>query len=160
MSKAFTREGDDSGEEEIIASWPPLPPGARNYITPEGARQMKERLQDLQKRRENTEATGVESKKLESAIRNLKQRLDSLVIVEPPGDVAKVAVGAIVTVRHRNGEEETYRIVGVDESDPEKGAISWISPLAKALLSKRAGEKVCFRIPAGEDELEILSVHY
>jgi transcription elongation factor GreB len=121
---------------------------------------MKERLQDLQKRRENTEATGVESKKLESAIRNLKQRLDSLVIVEPPGDVAKVAVGAIVTVRHRNGEEETYRIVGVDESDPEKGAISWISPLAKALLSKRAGEKVCFRIPAGEDELEILSVHY
>jgi transcription elongation factor GreB len=48
----------------------------------------------------------------------------------------------------------------VDESDPEQGAISWISPLAKALLSRRAGDKVKFRIPAGEDELEILSVHY
>jgi transcription elongation factor GreB len=160
MSKAFTREGDDSGDEEIIASWPPLPLGARNYITPEGARRMKERLQHLQEKKESAEATGAESKKLESAIRNLKQRLDSLVIVEPPADAAKIAVGAIVNVRHRNGEEETYRIVGVDESDPEKGSISWISPLAKALLSRGAGEKVRFRIPAGEDELEILSVRY
>jgi transcription elongation factor GreB len=159
MSKAFTREGDDSGEEEIIANWPPLPPGARNYITPNGARRMKERLRNLQQERDSAEATG-ESRRLDSAIRNLKQRLDSLVIVEPPADAAKIAVGAIVSVRHRDGEEETYQIVGVDESDLEKGAVSWISPLAKALLSKRAGEKVRFRIPAGEDELQILSVHY
>ena len=63
-------------------------------------------------------------------------------------------------MRHRNGEEDTYQIVGVEESDPQRGAISWISPLAKALLSRTAGEKVRFRIPAGEDELEILSVRY
>jgi transcription elongation factor GreB len=160
MSKAFTREEDDSGEEETIASWPPLPPGARNYITPDGARRMKDRLKNLQEKKEGAEATGAESKKLDSVIRDLKQRLDSLVIVEPPADAAKIAVGAIVSVRHQNGEEETYRVVGVDESEPEKGAISWISPLAKALLSKRAGEKVRFRIPAGEDDLEILSVRY
>jgi transcription elongation factor GreB len=160
MSKAFTREEDDSGEEEAIASWPPLPPGARNYITPDGARRMKDRLKNLQEKKEGAEGTGAESKKLDSVIRDLKQRLDSLVIVEPPADAAKIAVGAIVSVRHQNGEEETYRVVGVDESEPEKGAISWISPLAKALLSKRAGEKVRFRIPAGEDDLEILSVRY
>jgi transcription elongation factor GreB len=159
MSKAFTREEDDAGEE-IPVNWPPLPPGARNYITPDGARGLKERLQNLQQKKESAEATGLETKKLESVIRNLKQRLDSLVMVEPPTDVGKIAVGAIVTVRHRDGEEETYRIVGVDESDPQKGAISWISPLAKALLSRRAGERVRFRIPAGEDELEILSVRY
>jgi transcription elongation factor GreB len=121
---------------------------------------MKEQLQTLQQKKESAEPAGAESKKWESAIRNLKQRLDSLVIVEPPADASKIAVGAAVTVRHRNGEEETYRIVGVDESDPEQGAISWISPLAKALLSRRAGEKVRFRIPAGEDELEILVVRY
>ena len=160
MSKAFTREEDDSGEDELIASWPPLPAGARNYITPDGARRLRQRLQQLQEKKESADATGADAKKLESAIRNLKQRLDSLVIVEPPADAAKIAVGAIVSVRHRDGEEETYRIVGVDESDPEKGAISWISPLARALVSKRAGEKVRFRIPAGEDELDILSVHY
>jgi transcription elongation factor GreB len=160
MSKAFTREADDFGEEEITASWAPLPPGARNYITPEGATRFKERLQHLQEKKETADPTGAGSKKLESAIRSLKQRLDSLVIVEPPSDAAMIAVGASVSVRHRNGEEEAYRIVGVDESDPERGAISWISPLAKALLSRKAGEKVKFRIPAGEDELEILSVRY
>src|SRR3954467_15325546 len=122
MSKAFTREEDDAGEE-IPVNWPPLPPGARNYITPDGARGLKERLQNLQQKKESAEATGLETKKLESVIRNLKQRLDSLVMVEPPTDVGKIAVGAIVTVRHRDGEEETYRIVGVDESDPQKGAI-------------------------------------
>jgi transcription elongation factor GreB len=159
MSKAFTREEDDS-DEQVIASWPPLPVGARNYITPGGAQRLKERLGQLQQKKESAEAAGTESKKLESAIRDLKQRLDSLVIVGPPVDASKIAVGALVTVRHRNREEETYRIVGVDESDPEQGAISWISPLAKALLSRRAGEKVRFRIPAGEDELEVLSVRY
>jgi transcription elongation factor GreB len=159
MSKAFTRESDDSGEEEI-APFRPLPPGTRNYITSEGAQRLKERLQGLIDKKQAASVSDPESKRLESAIRNLKQRLDSLVIVEPPADPAKIAVGATVQVRHSNGEEETYRIVGVEEADPERGAISWISPLAKAILSRKPGEKVRFRIPAGEDELEILSVRY
>ena len=159
MSKAFTRESDDSAEEELTAPRPQLPPGTRNYITLAGAQRLKERVELLVNKKQAAESEA-ESKKLESAIRNLKQRLDSVVVVEPPADTAKIAVGAIVHVRHRNGEEDTYQIVGVEETDPERGAISWISPLAKALLSRRAGEKVRFRIPAGEDELEILSVRY
>jgi len=159
MSKAFTRESDDSDNEELASSRSELPPGTRNHITREGARRLKEQLETLLSKKQAADS-GAESKKLESAIRNLKQRLDSLVIVEPPADLARIAVGAVVRVRHGNGEEDTYQIVGVEESDPERGAISWISPLAKALLSRKAGEKVRFRIPAGEDELEILSVRY
>jgi len=159
MSKAFTRESDDSHGEELTAPRPQLAPGTRNYITPKGARRLKQRLEALVHKKQTAQSEA-ESKKLESAIRNLTRRLDSLVIVEPPADAQKIAVGAIVHVRHRNGEEDTYQIVGVEESDPQRGAISWISPLAKALLSRTAGEKVRFRIPAGEDELEILSVRY
>jgi transcription elongation factor GreB len=159
MSKAFTRESDDSDGEELTTWRPQLPPGTRNYITPEGARRLKERLETLASKRQAADSEA-DSKKLETAIRNLKQRLDSLVIAEPPTDPAKIAIGAVVQVRHGNGEEDTYQIVGVEESDPERGAISWISPLAKAMLSRKAGEKVRFRVPAGEDELEILSVRY
>jgi transcription elongation factor GreB len=159
MSKAFTRESDDSDVEELASTRPQLPPGARNYITPAGAERLKQQLDQLVRKKEAV-VSETDSKKLDAAIRNLKQRLDSLVIIERPSDPAKIAVGATVEVRHRNGEQETYQIVGVEESDPEHGAISWISPLAKALLAKIAGDKVRFHVPAGEDELEILSVRY
>ena len=169
MSKAFTREADDeSGAEELPPLRPQLPPGTRNYITREGADRLKLRLNDLLEKKQamatmsNEAGKGSEAdqRKIESAIRRLQQILDSVVVAEIPVDQEKVAFGATVIIRHGNGEEVAYRIVGVEESNPERGSISWISPLAKALLSRRAGEKVRFRIPAGEDELEILSVRY
>jgi transcription elongation factor GreB len=63
-------------------------------------------------------------------------------------------------VRHGNGEESAYHIVGVEEADPERGSISWISPLARALLSRRVGDKVRFRSPEGDEELTIMTVRY
>jgi transcription elongation factor GreB len=169
VSKAFTRESDDeSGAEDIPSFRPQLPPGTRNYITREGADHLKQRLSDLLEMkqvfaaRSNEAGTGAESdqRKIESAIRRLQQILDSVVVAEIPVDQDKVAFGAVVMIRHGNGEEAAYHIVGVEEADPERGSISWISPLARALLSRRAGDKVQFRSPEGGEELTILSVRY
>ncbi len=169
MSKAFTRESDDeSGAEEFPSLRPQLPPGTRNYITREGADRLKQRLNDLLEMkqvfatRSNEAGTGAEAeqRKIESAIRRLQQILDSVIVAEVPADQEKVAFGAIVMVRHGNGEEAAYHIVGAEESDPERGSISWVSPLARALLSHRAGDKVRFRSPAGDEELTIMTVRY
>jgi transcription elongation factor GreB len=168
VSKAFTRESDDeSGAEEIPSFRPQLPPGTRNYITREGAVRLKQRLSDLLEMKQalaSTGAAGPESeadqRKIESAIRRLQQTLDSVVVAEIPADQEKVAFGAAVMIRHGNGEEAAYHIVGVEEADPERGSISWISPLARALLSRRAGDKVRFRSPAGDEELAIITVRY
>jgi transcription elongation factor GreB len=168
MSKAFTRESDDSHEEEIPSFRTRLPPGTTNYITREGAGRLKERLNGLLEKKQGLTARSneagtaseAEQRKIETAIRNLQQVLDSVVVAEIPVDQERIAFGATVMVRHGNGEEEAYRIVGVEESDAERGMISWISPLARALLSRRAGDKVQFRAPAGEEELTILSVRY
>jgi transcription elongation factor GreB len=65
-----------------------------------------------------------------------------------------------VTVREYNGAESRYRIVGVDETDLDRGWISWVSPLAKALLNARIGQRVRFKLPSGEEELEIVGVAY
>ena len=83
-----------------------------------------------------------------------------MIVAEPPADPEKVALGASVRVRDEDGEEETYRVVGIDEADPGKGRISSGSPLAQALLTRRAGEKVQFQSPGGSQELTILSVSY
>ena len=169
MSKAFTRESDDESGADEIPSWrAQLPPGTRNYITREGADRLKQRHNDLLEKKQamatmsNEAGKGAEAdqRKIESAIRRLQQILDSVVVAEIPIDQDKVAFGATVTIRHGNGEESAYRIVGVDEADPGRGSISWISPLARALLSRRAGDKVRFRSPAGDEELTIMTVRY
>jgi transcription elongation factor GreB len=84
--------------------------------------------------------------------------LGSVVVAQPSPNPEKVVFGATVRIRHQNGEEETYRIVGVEEAEPENGSISWLSPLARALLSRKVGERVRFRTPAGPDELTIVAL--
>jgi transcription elongation factor GreB len=168
VSKAFTRESDDSGAEEILAVRPQLPPGSSNYITRKGADRLRLRLNDLLERRRTSANTSTEpdaaqkadQRRIESAIRNVQSILDSITVAEIPADQEKVAIGASVVVRHESGEEEAYQIVGVDEADPAQGRISWISPLARALLSRKAGDKVSFRSPAGVEELTLLTVRY
>ena len=167
MSKAFTRESDDLGAEEILTFRPQLPPGTRNYITREGADRLKQRLNDLLEKKQalpSGSAAGTvaeaDQRKIESAIRRLQQILDSVIVAEVPADQEKVTFGATVLIRHGNGEEAAYHIVGVEEADPERGSISWISPLARALLSRRAGDQIMFRSPAGDAALTILSVRY
>ena len=167
MSKAFTRE-PDSGAEEIPAFRPQLPPGTRNFITRVGADGLRQRLTDLLERKQALGTRSIEAsatveadlRKLESAIHRLQQTLASVVVAEIPADREKVAFGATVTVRHGNGAEAAYQIVGVEEADPERGSISWISPLARALLLRRAGDTVRFRSPAGDEELAIMLVRY
>ena len=164
MSKAFTRESDDSGADETPMVRRALPAGTRNYITPEGAERLRQRMNALLERKQSLRAAAGEGgttaeadeRKLAAAIYSLEQVLGSVVVPGIPEDRGKVAFGATVVIRRGDGEEERYRIVGVDEAEPENGAISWISPLARALLTRRAGEKVRFR----EEELTILSVGY
>ena len=163
MSKAFTRESDEARAEEVPSYRPQLPFGARNYITAEGADRLKQRLNQLIERKRASNDAGTASQdqqSLESDIRKLQQILDSVVIAKIPADQEKVAFGATVMIRHGNGQEEAYQIVGVEEADPEHGRISWISPLARVLLSRKTGEKLKFQSPAGSEELTILSVRY
>jgi transcription elongation factor GreB len=98
---------------------------------------------------------------LDQRIRYLGQSLDSAVVVPPPvGAEERIRFGATVTVKERGGGESKYRIVGVDEIDIERGWVSWLSPIAKALLNAKLGQRVRFTLPAGEQELEIVGVGY
>ena len=152
--------------EEIPSVRPQLPAGVPNYITKAGADRLRQRLNELLEkkrswvsaRHEGGTATDIEQRNMESGIRALQQILDSVIIAAIPADTQKVAFGATVMLRHQNGVEEAYKIVGVEETDPERGEISWISPLARALLGRRARDKVRFSSPAGSEELTILHV--
>ncbi len=72
----------------------------------------------------------------------------------------QVFFGATVTITDESGEEQTYQIVGVDETDLRRGRISWVSPLARALIKSREGDTVRFQSPAGWREIEVLAVVY
>jgi transcription elongation factor GreB len=93
-------------------------------------------------------------------IDQLHQCLETAVTVPPPAERDRVQFGATVTVREHSGEETSYRIVGVDETDIDRGWVSWLSPIAKALANARLGERVRFKFPSGEEELEIVAIAY
>jgi transcription elongation factor GreB len=178
MSKAFTKESSDADEEADVPE--PAAPGGKNYITPEGF----VRLQEERKRlveAERPEVVKVVSwaaalgdrsenadyqygkkrlREIDRRVRFLIKRLEAAEVVRSSGrDSDQVFFGAQVLMRTKEGER-TVRIVGVDEVDPARGLISWISPVAKALLKARAGDTVIVRTPAGEEKLEILEVTY
>jgi transcription elongation factor GreB len=171
MSKAFTKE-DDAGDVLVPRPVSPLPPGARNHITAAGARRLREELARLEAERPELLARvsepgmrGADAKErlqhLEQRIAYLQQSLQSAevaVVPPPPHDV--VRFGATVTVRDPRGEETTYRIVGVDETNLDRNEVSWLSPIARALLNARLGQKVPFRFPAGTAQLEIVRIAY
>jgi transcription elongation factor GreB len=169
MSKAFTRESDDLPDEPAIRPLPsPLPPGAKNYLTPDGARRLREELDRLiQVERPGLAASpqDEDAKRslyvMDQRIRHLQQSLGSAEVVPPPlGPEERVRFGATVTVRERSGAEARYRIVGADETDLDRGWVSWFSPIARALLHARLGQRVRFKFPSGEKELEIMSIAY
>jgi transcription elongation factor GreB len=171
MSKAFTKE-DDAGDVVVPRPVSPLPPGARNHLTAGGARRLRDELMHLETERPGLLARvaepgmrGAEAKErlqhLEQRIAYLQQSLHSAEVASaPPEPHDVVRFGATVTVRDGRGEESTYRIVGVDESDPARNEVSWLSPIARALLNARLGQKVPFRFPAGATQLEIVRIAY
>ncbi len=182
MSKAFTKEDDVSNEVEADEDESSaLPVGTKNYMTLEGAERLRVELRNLLyterpelvrvvswaasngDRSENGDYLYGKKKLRETdrRIRFLQKRLDAAEIVEcEKNDTDQVLFGAWVEVRDEEGTEKTYRIVGIDETDPGRGFISWISPMAKALLQARVGDAVTLRMPKGEVELEIRSVRY
>lgn len=131
MSRAFVKEDVDpperSGRKRSASG---LPPGAANYITARGAKRLDEELTKL--RAANTESPRVTE---------LEQILESVQVVDPPDAPSNsVTFGASVTAKDKNGATETYTIVGVDELDLELDAVSWISPIGKALLNADLGD--------------------
>jgi transcription elongation factor GreB len=160
MSKAFTRE-DDSAENAPVRPLPTLPPGVKNYITPEGAEGLRGELTRLQNDRSRIAAAKdrAQASNIDQRIARLEQILASLTVV-PPAPADEVRFGAYVTVKYPSEDVETFRIVGVNEIDLERNHISWQSPLAKALINARAGDTVRFKAPAGEQKLLIERVTY
>lgn len=167
MSRAFVRESDFPDEPNFA---PPalLPAGVKNYITAAGAKRLRAQLDHLLNEvrppltgsHQDTDVK-LELQRLDRQIRALEQSLRSAEIVSPPEqDTDSVRFGATVTVREGKGEPSTYRIVGVDEMDLSQNWISWVSPLARALLSAKIGQRVPFNSPAGARELEIVDLRY
>ncbi|MEY2529349.1 MAG: transcription elongation factor GreB [Verrucomicrobiota bacterium] len=169
MSKAFTRDENEGPE---IPDVPPtaslIAPGAKNYITPKGAQRLRDELQQLVEvtrpplsdARDDPDAKR-QLARLDQRIRQLEESLQSAEIVGPSGGQENVVrFGATVTVRASNDEETAYRIVGVDEADAENNWVSWMSPIAKALLNRKGGERIRFKFPSGEETLEIKEVSY
>ena len=100
-------------------------------------------------------------REIDRRVRFLIKRLENAEVVQSSGrDTDQVFFGAAVRVRAASGEERTVTILGLDEADPAHGVVSWISPIAKALLKAREGDMVTLRTPAGDEKLEILEVRY
>ena len=169
MSKAFTRESDDLPEPPVSRrAAPALPPGVKNYLTPAGAQRLREELERLVQAERPQAAAALDApdgrqrlQVLDQRIAQLRESLESAEIVPPPaGPVDRVRFGATVTVCDRTGVESRYRLVGVDETDIDRGWVSWRSPIARALLNARPGQRVQFCFPSGEEELEIMGIAY
>ena len=187
MNKAFTREpedGDDA-DDDAPESASSLPAGTRNYMTPGGFARLKGELDHLVSterpalvatvswaasngdRSENGDYIYGKKRlrEVDRRIRFLIKRLDLSQVVDPAGrdnddDAGRIFFGATVTVVNGRGEQRTVSIVGVDEIDTAKGYISWVSPMARALLKASEGDTVTLLTPGGTEELTVLTVAY
>jgi transcription elongation factor GreB len=183
MSKAFTREDDNAPDDDLPEDDAnPIPPGSKNYMTPHGWRRMRDELTWLVKT-ERPNVTSVVSwaaklgdrsenadyqygkrrlREIDRRIRYLTKRLEAAEVVDPATreETDQVFFGATVVYSNEAGEENTVRIVGIDEMEPSKHYVSWISPIARAFIKCREGDTVTLRTPAGAEELEILEVRY
>ncbi|MFK7962894.1 MAG: transcription elongation factor GreB [Burkholderiaceae bacterium] len=181
MNKAFVKEDTETDDDDLVGE-PAVPKGVKNYITPAGYQRIREellRLIDVERpevvnivswaagngdRSENGDYIYGKKRlrEIDRRIRFLTKRLEKAEVVDPAAQTQldRVFFGATVDLL-RNGEtEETIRIVGIDEVDPANRCVSWISPIARALLKSQIGDEVELQTPAGVDTLEILDVSY
>ena len=181
MSKAFTKENSDAPEDDDEVSLPALPAGTKNYMTPGGHRRLKAELEQLTMV-ERPEVTRIVSwaagngdrsengdylygkrrlREIDRRTRYLIKRLDVAEVIDPATrDSDQMFFGATVTVVNQRDETRTIAIVGLDEVDPARGYVSWISPIARALTKSREGDTVAVPTPAGVEELEIIAIEY
>ncbi len=180
MSKAFVKE--PAGDEEDEFEAPAIPVGAKNYMTTGGYWRLRRELTHLVNvarpevvrtvswaasngdRSENGDYIYGKRRlrEIDRRIRFLTKRLESAEVVDPAarGATDQVFFGAHVEYETSDGSRNAVTIVGVDEVDPARRRVSWISPIARALLKAREGDVVQFRTPAGTETIEILSVRY
>ena len=170
MSKAFTRESDGDAEDDLPRLAEVLPRGVKNYVTPEGAARLRQELRDLLDAERPPVvaalATGEREarrllEKLDRRISLLRDRVASMEVVDPGSQSRdRVRFGARVTVVDPQGAERTYHIVGVDESNPSTGKVSFLSPIARALLGKKERDLVSVELPDGHVQLEVAEIRY
>ena len=183
MSKAFTRESDaaDDAEDDEVGPLP-LPQGTKNYLTPAGYARLRAELYELldEERPKIVEIVSWAAKngdrsengdylygkkrlrEIDRRIRFLTKRLDIAEVVDPSVHHGsdQVFFGASVNYVNPRGEERRITIKGIDESDSTQGEVSWISPIARALLKARVGDEVLLHTPAGVETIEVLAVSY
>jgi transcription elongation factor GreB len=180
MSKAFVKETD--GEPDLPDEPPAIPAGVKNYMTPHGHRQMQDELRRLLRverpkvvetvawaagngdRSENGDYIYGKRRlrEIDRRIRFLSKRLESAQVVDPKQQRNRdqVFFGATVTYTDGRGSEKAITIVGIDEADFSRGQVSWVSPIARALMKAHEGETVEFRTPAGVEQIEVLEIRY
>ena len=184
MSKAFVKESDD---EDDLPAEPPetlaaLPAGAKNYITPDGLRRLQDELKHLQQierpkvvdivswaagngdRSENGDYIYGKKRlrEIDRRSRFLAKRLEIAEVVDPArqAHLDRVFFGATVTYANERDEERTITIVGVDEVDADNGKVSWVSPVARALMKAQKGDIVELRTPHGTEPIEVVEIRY
>jgi transcription elongation factor GreB len=184
MNKAFTRESEtvEDDEGDGAAALPPLPAGARNYITPAGYARLRAELMGLLdvERPKVVEAVSWAAKngdrsengdylygkkrlrEIDRRIRFLTKRLDIAEVADPclHHGSDRVFFGATVSYADAAGARRTVTIKGIDEADNLAGEVSWISPIARALIKSRVGDEVVLVTPRGAERIEIVDVHY
>ena len=182
MSKAFTKESDAAADEDDDPGLPPLPAGAKNYITPAGYARLRAELLALidDERPKVVETVSWAAKngdrsengdylygkkrlrEIDRRIRFLTKRLEIAEVADPSAHFGhdQVFFGATVTYATPDGAERSVTIKGIDEADNLKGEVSWIAPIARALLKAREGDEVQFMSPGGLQVLEVLEVRY
>jgi transcription elongation factor GreB len=182
MSKAFTREDDTDADDVEPAADAALPLGARNYMTPGGFERMRaerERLLRVERpevvrtvswaaangdRSENGDYIYGKRRlrEIDRRVRFLTKRLENAEVVDPVKQPRpeKVFFGATVTYADAAGRERTVSIVGADEVDTDRGRVSWLSPIARALLRAEAGDEVRLQTPGGPEPIEVVAIRY
>ncbi len=183
MNKAFTKEPEgDAADDDGDAGLPALPAGARNYITPAGYRRLRTELMTLLdvERPKVVETVSWAAKngdrsengdylygkkrlrEIDRRIRFLTKRLDIAEVADPSQHHGndQIFFGATVTYANAAGDERTITIKGIDEADSLTGEVSWISPIARALLKAREGDEVQLVTPRGVERIEVLEVRY
>ena len=180
MSKAFVKEADET-DVELPDDAPAIPAGLKNYMTPEGHRRMQEELRRLM-REERPKVVDIVAwaagngdrsengdyiygkqrlREIDRRIRFLSKRLESAEVVDPAKQTRRdqVFFGATVTYA-KDDAEMTVTIVGIDEADLDEGKVSWISPIARALMKSQEGDIVELRTPNGIEPIEVIEIRY
>jgi transcription elongation GreA/GreB family factor len=144
MSRAFTREPDGHVPEDLPER--PVSPHP-NWVTPEGFRQIEEHTRQLAQERERAVADqdGVALASTERDLRYWRQRRASAQVVDAENPGQRVRFGSTVTLRQEDGAKQRFKIVGEDEANPAAGLISWVAPVAQALLGREVGEQIEWR---------------